>query len=382
MGILGDGTLSNGFQNLAGLSGNGLNTALNQLAGQVQGSFAPTGFMAGNMFLKLLLDPYIDGRGGFGSAGEFLSYAPSEPSAPAAGAFSALAQAPRVIFDPHMSVWAAAYGGDGTITGNAFTGAANTNSQIYGLATGLDYRVLPNTIFGVALGGGGTAWELGQGLGSGHSGMFQAGVYGTSQFGPAYVSGAFAYSLQDVTTNRNVTLAGFDSLQGDFAAHVVSARLEGGYRLPYGGVNFTPYAALQSQEMFLPAYSEFPTLGSPQFALSYPERTFNATRTELGAWFDSNAFAGAWSPKGLTLYSRIAWAHDFDDEGAATAFFQSLPGNSFIINSAKPAHDSALVTAGFEYKLVDGWSIIGKFDGEFSATTAIFAGTGTLRKVW
>ena len=45
-------------------------------------------------------------------------------------------------------------------------------------------------------------------MGTGHSDMFQAGLYGRSQLGPAYVAGAFAYSLHDVTTNRNVTLAG------------------------------------------------------------------------------------------------------------------------------------------------------------------------------
>jgi uncharacterized protein with beta-barrel porin domain len=380
--ILAGGSVANGFQSLGNLSGNALNSAVSQLAGQVQGNLAPAGFMAGNMFLNLLLNPYIDGRSGFGAAGPILPYAPEPAATPAANAFSALAQAPRAIFDPRMSVWASAYGGDGTIAGNALTGAASTTSQVYGLATGLDYRVLPNTIVGLALGGGGTAWQLGQGMGSGHSEMFQAGFYGRSQMGPAYASGALAYSLQDVTTNRNVTLAGFDSLQGDFAANVLSARLEGGYRLQYGAVGLTPYAALQTQEMFLPAYGEFATSGSSQFALSYASHTFDATRTELGAWFDSNFLASGWPQKGLTLYSRVAWAHDFDNEGAATAFFQSLPGSSFIVNSAKPARDGALVTAGFEYKLQDGWSVLGKFDGEFSPTTAIFAGTGTLRKVW
>jgi uncharacterized protein with beta-barrel porin domain len=144
----------------------------------------------------------------------------------------------------------------------------------------------------------------------------------------------------------------------------------------------TPYGALQAQEMFLPASSEFATAGSSQFALIYASRIFTATRTELGAWFDSDSLANGWAQKGLTLYSRLAWAHDFDNEGISTAFFQSLPGASFVINSAKPVRDGALVTAGFEYKLQDGWSVLGKFDGEFSSTTAIFAGTGTLRKVW
>jgi len=143
-------------------------------------------------------------------------------------------------------------------------------------------------------------------------------------------------------------------------------------------VAVTPYAALQNQELFTPSYSEFATSGASQFALTYTSHTFTATRSEIGAWFDSDALMD----KGIKLYSRLAWAHDFDNEGASTAFFQSLPGASFVINSAKPARDGALTTVGFEYKLADGWSILGKFDGEFSSTTAIFAGTGTLRKVW
>jgi outer membrane autotransporter protein len=223
---------------------------------------------------------------------------------------------------------------------------------------------------------------LGAGLGNGHSDFFQTGVYGRRDLGPAYVAGAFSYSQHDVTTNRNVTLAGFDSLQGNFAANLVSARAEGGYRLQYGAVNVTPYAALQTQELFLPATSEFATLGSSQFALASPSRNFNATRTELGAWFDTKALGVFPAQQGLTLYSRLAWAYDFDNEGVSTAFFQSLPGSAFVINSTKPARDGALTTIGFEYKLADGWSVLGKFDGEFSQTTAIFAGTGTIRKVW
>jgi outer membrane autotransporter protein len=86
--------------------------------------------------------------------------------------------------------------------------------------------------------------------------------------------------------------------------------------------------------------------------------------------------------KGLKLYGRAAWAHDFDNDGTSTALFQSLPGSSFVVNSAKPARDGGLVTTGIEYHLADGWSLIGRFDGEFSSTTAIFSGTATLRKVW
>lgn len=34
------------------------------------------------------------------------------------------------------------------------------------------------------------------------------------------------------------------------------------------------------------------------------------------------------------------------------------------------------------YRLASGWSLIGKFDGEFSGITTILAGSGEIRKVW
>jgi autotransporter-associated beta strand protein len=386
--ILSGANLPGGFQNLANLSSTALNNATLQLAGQTQGSAAPVGFTAGSQFLNLILNPHIEGRGAqVGAAPAPLAYADEPSAAPATTAFKAFAVAPAAGFTPNLSMWASAYGGTGTISGNAVTGAANTSSQVYGFATGLDYQMLPQTVVGFALGGGGTAWQLGQGSGNGsgngRSDMFQAGLYGTSHFGQAYVSAAAAYSLQDVTTTRNVTLDGFDTLKGDFAANVVSGRLESGYRLPYGLVSVTPYGAVQTQAMFLPSYGEHSQFGtSTQFALSYASHTFNATRTELGAWIDSDALLPRWPERNLKLYGRVAWAHDFDNEGSSTAFFQSLSGASFLVNSVKPARDGALVTAGLEYKPADGWSLLGKFEGEYSRTTAIFAGSGTIKKVW
>ncbi|MBV8473169.1 MAG: autotransporter outer membrane beta-barrel domain-containing protein, partial [Hyphomicrobiales bacterium] len=224
-----------------------------------------------------------------------------------------------------------------------------------------------------------------QGMGSGQSGMAQAAVYGSSHSGPAYVSGALAYAWHDVTTSRVVTLAGSDKLDANFDANVLSSRLEGGYRLPaFGGLpasfGVTPYAAVQAQGMFLPAYAETAAPGSSQqLALSYAASDDYTVRTELGAWFDADLPS---SLAALKFYSRAAWAHDFNNESTASAFFQQLPGSSFLINTAKPAPNSALVTAGFEYRLADGWSVLAKFDGDFAATTASYAGSAVLRKVW
>jgi uncharacterized protein with beta-barrel porin domain len=65
-----------------------------------------------------------------------------------------------------------------------------------------------------------------------------------------------------------------------------------------------------------------------------------------------------------------------------SAIFQALPGSNFVVNGATPAPDSALITAGALYRLMNGWAFQAKFDGEFSSTTNVYSGTGVVKKAW
>ena len=84
----------------------------------------------------------------------------------------------------------------------------------------------------------------------------------------------------------------------------------------------------------------------------------------------------------LTLRGRAAWAHDYNTDRAASATFQSLPGASFVVNGATPAHDAALATASAEMKFVSGISLAATFEGEFSEVTRSYAGKGVARYSW
>ncbi len=210
--------------------------------------------------------------------------------------------------------------------------------------------------------------------------MFQAGLYALTRSGPAYLSAGLAYSFHDVTTSRMVSVSGTDTLAGAFRANGLAARLEGGYRVPAGGFGVTPYAAIQAQWIDRPAYAEAATLGSNQFALSYASQVATSTRSELGSRFDYT-YPLDRNAK-LTVYSRAAWAHDVGTTTSQAAVFQSLPGSSFVVNGARPASDGALVTAGLLLKLAGGWSLSAKMDGEFSSTTAIYAGNAVIKREW
>jgi autotransporter-associated beta strand protein len=362
---------------------------LSQVSGETATGTQQTTFDAMNMFMGLMTDPFIAGRSDNTSAGgnptgyadeESLAYAAKRKPNDALAAIYTKAP-PPAPFAQRWSVWAAGFGGSQTTDGNTAVGSNSVTSRIYGTAVGADYRFSPYTIAGFSLAGGGTNFSVAN-AGTGHSDLFQAGAFIRHTVGPAYISAALAYGWQDVTTNRTVTAAGFDQLQARFNANAYSGRVEGGYRFVapiVGGLGITPYAAGQFTTFDLPAYAEQALVGSTMFALAYGSKSVTDSRSELGIRTDKSF---AMQNSVLTLRGRAAWAHDFDPNRAVGATFQTLPGASFVVNGAAQASDSALVTGSAEVKWMNGWSIAGTFDGEFSNVTRSYAGKGIVRYAW
>ena len=350
---------------------------LTQVSGETATGTQQTTFDAMNLFMGVMTDPFSHG-GGAPTQGGALPYAdPRDANA-------MFTKAMPVKADPFVqrwSVWASGFGGSQATDGNAATGSNNSASSVYGTAVGADYSLSPNTIAGFALAGGGTNFSVTNG-GSGHSDLFQAGAFIRHNLGAAYLSGAVAYGWQDVTTNRTVTVAGFDQLRARFNANAYSGRLEGGYRFvtPWvGGVGITPYAAGQFTTFALPAYAEGVLSGTNTFALAYAARNVTDPRSELGLRTDKSYIL---TDAILTLRGRLAWAHDFDPDRSIGATFQTLPGASFAVNGAAQARDAALTTASAELKWITGWSVAATFEGEFSEVTRSYAGKGVGRYTW
>jgi outer membrane autotransporter protein len=383
------GTLPPNFANLFFLTGGNLGNALTLISGEAATGAQQGVFQLGSQFLNIMLDPFVDGRGGIG-VGPAIGFAPERPEisdeialAYAKVMKAPLYKAPPVIYEPRWTAWGAAYGGSNKTSGDPLVvGSHDLTARAGGVAAGLDYRVAPNTVVGFALAGGGTNWSLANGLGGGNSDAFQLGFYGATRAGAAYLAGGFAYSTHWLSTDR-FAFAG-DHLTARFNAQSFGARVEGGYRfLPAGpaGVGVTPYAALQAQSFRTPTYSELDTNGGG-FGLTYNARTATDTRSELGARFDYVVPFTVYQNAVLTLRGRLAWAHDWITDPSLAAVFQTLPGASFIVNGATPARNSALASAGAELRLANGVALIGKFDGEFASHAQTYTGTGTLRVSW
>jgi autotransporter-associated beta strand protein len=192
------GTLPPGFVTIFGLTGANLANALTLLSGEAATGGQQVAFQLTNQFLGIMLDPFVDGRGDV-LGGSAIGFAPEHEELPddIALAYSKVLKAPPKppSFEQRWSVWGAGYGGSNRTTGDTVVvGTHDLSARTAGGAAGLDYRLAPGTVVGFALAGGGTNWSLAQGLGGGKSDAFQAGVYGTTRWGPAYLAGAFAYT--------------------------------------------------------------------------------------------------------------------------------------------------------------------------------------------
>jgi outer membrane autotransporter protein len=339
-------------------------------------------------FTSLLNDPFLGERSANAPQARATGYADEEALAYAAkrkgrnpseqDAYAAMARKapPRATFERRWSVWGAGYGGTQSTDGNAVDGTANTSSRVYGGAAGFDYRLTPQTLVGFALGGAGTNYSLANGLGSGSSELFQAGIYGRHDFGAAYLAGSLAYGWQDVTTDRNVF---FNRYRANFDTDAFTGRLETGYRFALGASGLTPYGAGQFTTIWLPDYAEQVVAGTNLFALSYQSKDVTASRAELGLRGDTSF---AMQEAIVTLRGRAAWAHAFNTDRSVSTFFQTLPASTFVVNGAAPARDAALVSASVESRWLNGFSVAASFEGEFSHVTESYASKGIVRYQW
>ncbi len=378
----GGGTLPANFTGLFNLTGTSLANGLSQLDGEAATGSEHAAFQLTNEFLSLMLDPFVTGRSSVGGGSPALGFAPEAqanlPPDIALAYASVFTKAPpaATAFEQRWSAWGSAYGGGSTTNGNPTVGSNTLNANTYGFAGGVDYRISPTTVIGVALAGAGTNWGLANALGTGRSDAVQAGAYGVSWFGPTYLAGALSFSNHWFSTNR--TALG-DTLTANFVGQSYGARLEGGYRyVVQPAFAVTPYAALQLQDFRTPAYNEIDQSGGG-FGLAVNAMNATDVRSELGARFDDHTLLNG---KPLILFGHLAWAHDFVGNPALSAAFQALPGAAFTVNGAPIPHDSAISTAGAQLYLTPQWSFIAKFDGEFAAGSQTYAGTGTLRHTW
>ncbi len=392
-----DGALPADFQNLISfLSAEDLGIALAQLSGQGATAIAPAGRQAMDSFLSRVFDrlgdrtptaaPDAPDQTSPDNTVRVLGYGPIETASGGAG-FAAFGGLPLTNTPALWTAWASAYGGQSRSDGDSNVGSYDRTVGTYGIAGGIDFRLAPDTLIGVAIGAARSDFDLAGGYGSGDSDILQASLYGRQDFGAAYVAGAVAYSWNDISTERFLTVGGNDRFTADFHAYDIAARAETGYRfalpemgLVPGPAGITPFALIQVQSFHTPSYSETADSGPSVFALDYDARTTTSVYTELGAKFDKSIALDSGSA--LNLRGKIAWGHDSDTDSFAEASFQNVPNSGFTVQGADMASDSLLLSAGAEIAFASGFAALAKIDSALSAQAQAYEGSVRISYSW
>jgi autotransporter-associated beta strand protein len=360
---------------------------LSQLAGELATAAAPAGLEAMNRFLMVMIDPFAGvGETPGANAMRAIGFAAEDPPKAA----NILAYRPMATKAPpeepapparRWTAWAAVYGSQSRAGGDAAVGSHDRDVRTGNIASGFDYRLAADTAVGLAFSGGAASFALSDGLGSGRGDIYQAGAYGATRWNGFHLAASVAATWYDLSQSRTVALPGaISTLQGSAAAHGWGGRAEAGRRYEVAGFGLTPFAALQTQAIRTPAFSETATAGSPAFALTYPAQTTTRTRSELGIGADQrlgDAGGGA-----LSVFGRAAWGRDFSRDAAISPAFAVLPATTFAIQGAPAAANSALLSAGALWANTNGISLRLKADGEFARAATGYAANATLRVAW
>lgn len=357
--------------------------ALDLLSGEGTSGTQNTAFHAGALFGRTM-DDRMEAwraayRGGVTGAGA-LGYAAERPNA-ATSAFAAL-KAPAIA-QPQWNVWAAGFGAEQRLAGDARTGSADFRDRAAGGSIGIDRLVNPDLLVGIAAGGSSATFSVNDRATSGRLEGAHVGAYAMQRFGAGYLSAQLAWSRFNNSTTRTITgIGATETAQGSFASDQLGGRLEIGHAFDVAHVSVTPFAAIQAARLWQSAYAETSTAGGAPgvLALSYAAREVNSLPASLGVKFDGRLVLGngmIWTP-----FVHGSWVHEFEPSRVVTAALTGLPVPAFTIAGASAASDTARLDLGSRLALNRWWEVSARFTGEFSNVGQSYSGMGAVRASW
>jgi len=222
------------------------------------------------------------------------------------------------------------------------------NRDLAGIFAGIDRRLAPNWLAGIAGGYTNSSLSIADptssaGISSGH-----VAGYTAANFGPWNLRGAAAASFNTVNTNRDITFPGFsDSESAHYHATTTQVFGEVGYSTSFGQIATEPFAGFAFVHLNTDSFAES---GSTNIAaLSGSGSNEDVGYSSLGTraainYVLTNGFV-------LTPGVSAAWQHAFGTTNPAAALAFESNGAPFVTAGVPLARDAALVEAGFDLNL-------------------------------
>lgn len=366
-------------------------SAFDRISGEGLAAAQNSAFRASSLFTSSVNDQanaWRTGRDDGGNAvvvdnGGALGYA-REAAHASAGPFTKAPAAARL--DRTWRVWGSAFGGSGTLQGDAGLGTAAQKDSLFGGNIGLDYQVWPNWLVGVAFGGSEGNFAVDSRATSGKVDGVHGGIYSTLTLGQLYLSNATTVSSFSNKTTRvtgNIGGLATETERGNFSSWQLRSRFEVGHDFAVAGGRLTPFAAFEIAQLYSDAFAESSqTSGSAPGALGLAVARQTTTSAPLFLGIRGERRIELANGMALTPQASLAWVHEFAPTRNLNGTLVSLPGASFIVDGARPASDTAQVSVGAQFDVTRNAALFANFEGEFSGVTQAYAGEGGIRMAW
>jgi outer membrane autotransporter protein len=267
-----------------------------------------------------------------------------------------------------LSAWLSGIGSTGSVLGNG--NASGLTYTLGGTAFGIDYRLDPRFLIGIAGGWlGGSQWVNGFG-GTGYTDALSVALYGSFTQGAFYADALAGYANANNRLQRAIAIPGQAAAvaNGQTNANQFLGQIETGYKvsLPFpANTSITPFGRLQIGSVNQAGFTES---GSSPFNLSVAQQTTTSVRTTFGADFGASFDLGNGRPIDIGL--RLGWMHEFADTARPiSAAFAAAPVQQFTVYGATPQRDSAVIGFSAAAGITNSASLFASYDGEVGGGT-------------
>ncbi len=279
-----------------------------------------------------------------------------------------------------FSMWGSALGGVGSVNGDSNASSATYNFG--GAAVGIDYRLDPRFLVGLAASyTSGNLWVNGF-PGKGWSSNVGVAAYGSFTQGGFYADLLGGYAYYGNQLQRQIQISGLQRMAwGSTGANQALGQAETGYRIGVyapAAATLAPFARLQGSSVMQNGFTES---GAQSLNLNVAQQTTNSLRTLFG--LDLTGAVPLGTDRTLDLGLRLGWQHEFaSTQRPITAALSGAPFAAFTVYGAAPQPDSAVVSFRANTRLAEQMQLYLRYDGDIGSGTDNHALNLGLRFSW
>jgi autotransporter-associated beta strand protein len=282
----------------------------------------------------------------------------------------------RPRYRPKWTGWTQGYGLGGSLGSSGNAGALSYG--LGGTVFGIDRWIGRNTMFGLM--GGYAGSNVGDSSSVASSGIngYQVGVYGLHRFERCYAIGATAYSGDNYTTNRDVSVPGMPlTAHSSYAGNQFVKYAELGTTIGRGRTSFQPLTAIQYIYLNQQGFSES---GAGVVDLNTGSQITNSVRGMLGARVFHEYH---WGKRRWVPMLQARWQHEWGDgTRLVTSSFSGAPTVAFNTAGNTLGRDFGMFTAGSNLIVSPRTSIYAAYDLQTASRYTANMGSAGLQYRW